>query len=362
MVWKILRPDALSVLRDEGAKRAFPRYFRVMRRELPPRFLLCKRIPAPFRASWEEEKLWELHRECLEEFREKLALLDGGKIGLEDLSRPTLSLLDLKVELCRRLLSSCRLCEHRCGVNRLEGERGFCGVTRSRVASEFMHYGEESELVPSYTIFFSGCSFRCCFCQNWDISQYPEEGTELSPRELSTLIAKAAREGARNVNFVGGNPDPHLLLILETLRECETPLSSVWNSNLYYSSESAELLKGTQDIYLTDFKWGNDRCAKKYSGIPRYWETVTRNHLTAFLDAEVLIRHLVMPGHLECCTFPVLRWIAEKLGDRVRVNVMAQYRPCYKASQYPEINRPITVEEFERAVEEARRLGLNLET
>jgi putative pyruvate formate lyase activating enzyme len=360
-MWRILRPDSLSVLRDKNARRAFRRYFRVMEGELPPRFLVCKRVPASFQPSWEEEELWKAHRSSLEEFRKILSLLDEGKLKFEDLERPRLSLLDLKVELSRRLLSSCRLCEHRCGVNRLEGERGFCGVGKSKVASEFMHYGEESLLVPSYTVFFSGCSFRCCFCQNWDISQYPEEGVELSPLELSTLILEAAKNGARNVNFVGGNPDPHLPFILETLRESEVRLSSVWNSNLYYSPESAELLKGTQDIYLTDFKWGNDRCAKRYSGITGYWETVTRNHLTALSDAEVLIRHLVMPGHLECCTFPVLRWIAENLGQGVRVNVMAQYRPCYRAGEYPEINRPVSHTEFSKAVEEAERLGLNLE-
>lgn len=360
-MWRILRPDAFSVLGDERAKRSFPRYFRVLRGELPPRFQVCKRIPAPFEPSWETEELWRVHRLSLEEFRKTLALLDGGGRKLEEMEKPESSLLDLKVELAHRLLSSCQLCEHRCGVNRLKGEKGFCGVDRTRVASEFMHYGEESVLVPSYTIFFSGCTFRCCFCQNWDISQYPEEGEEFSPRQLSTLLSAAERQGARNMNFVGGNPDPHLLFILETLREYEGRLSSVWNSNMYYSSQSAELLKGTQDIYLTDFKWGNDRCARKYSGISKYWETVTRNHLTAHSDAELLIRHLVMPGHLECCTFPVLGWIAENLGREVRVNVMAQYRPCHRAGEYPEINRPLSPREFRRAVEEAEGLGLNLE-
>ncbi|MEM0359546.1 MAG: radical SAM protein [Candidatus Hadarchaeales archaeon] len=360
-MWRILRPDAFTVLGNERAKKSFARYFRVLRGEVPPRFQICKRIPASFEPSWETEELWKIHDLSLREFKKTLELVDKGKMKLDELEKPKSSLLDLKIELARRLLSSCQLCEHKCGVNRLKGEKGFCRVGKTKVASEFMHYGEESVLVPSYTVFFSGCSFKCCFCQNWDISQFPDEGEEFSPAELSFLISEAEKHGARNVNFVGGNPDPHLLFILETLREYGGRLSSVWNSNMYYSSSSAELLKGTQDIYLTDFKWGNDRCARKYSGISRYWETVTRNHLTAFSDAELIIRHLVMPGHLECCTFPVLRWIAENLGEKVWVNVMAQYRPCYRAAEYPEINRALSPQEFRKALEEAERLGLSLE-
>ncbi|MEM3012094.1 MAG: hypothetical protein QW084_01865, partial [Candidatus Hadarchaeales archaeon] len=137
-MWRILRPDAFSVLGDERAKRSFPRYFRVLRGELPPRFQVCKRIPAPFEPSWETEELWRVHRLSLEEFRKTLALLDGGGRKLEEMEKPESSLLDLKVELAHRLLSSCQLCEHRCGVNRLKGEKGFCGVDRTRVASEFM--------------------------------------------------------------------------------------------------------------------------------------------------------------------------------------------------------------------------------
>jgi putative pyruvate formate lyase activating enzyme len=257
------------------------------------------------------------------------------------------------------MLHSCRFCERRCGANRKKGEKGVCGVGESsRMASEFMHHGEEPELVPSYTIFFNGCTFKCVFCQNWDISQFPEDGVEVSASALAKLVDSARGEGARNVNWVGGEPTPNLHTILKTLTKLKTNIPSVWNSNMYMSLEAMKLLFGTQDIYLTDFKYGNDACALRLSKIPRYFEVVSRNHRLSFADSELIIRHLVLPNHLECCTKPVLRWIAENLGKMVRVNLMDQYRPCYQALEYEEINRRLREEEFQRAVEIANEVGL----
>jgi putative pyruvate formate lyase activating enzyme len=362
-MWRLLRPDAVKALQDPKVKSSLGRYVKVVHDELPARFQVCKRIEVKADLNAKTSELWEKHEEGLAEFYKLLSEIDRGKIELENLNVPEVSLLDLKIELSNRILESCHLCEHRCGVNRLAGERGFCGVGKTpRVASEFMHMGEEAPLVPSYTIFFAGCTFRCQFCQNWDISQDPQAGAEMNARELARLVEHAKKEEARNVNWVGGNPDPNLPTILEVLRECEANISSVWNSNMYYSSEAAKLLAGTQDIYLTDFKWFDNRCAEKYSKVKRYLEVVSRNHLLAYKDAELIIRHLVMPGHLECCTHPILKWIAENLGKNVRVNVMDQYRPCYLADRFPEINRPLTAEEYQQAVRFAEEAGLqNLE-
>jgi putative pyruvate formate lyase activating enzyme len=359
----MLRPDAVAVLRDGRARESLHRYFEVMEGRLPARFLVCKRVPARVKISASEGELWRAHERGLKEFRGLLSRVDVGKAKLEDLEEPETSLLDLKVELARRILKSCHFCERRCGVDRTAGEVGVCGVgERSRIASEFMHYGEESVLVPSYTIFFNGCTFQCQFCQNWDISQYPDSGVEVSPQTLAKLIEGAKRDGARNVNFVGGNPDPNLHTILEALNECEASLSSVWNSNMFYSLEAAKLLFCTQDVYLSDFKWYDNNCALRYSKVPKYLEVVSRNHRLAFADAELIIRHLVMPGHISCCTEPILKWIADNLSPMVRVNIMDQYRPCYKAEKYEEINRRITPEEYESALRIAGEVGLrNLE-
>ena len=358
-MWRILRPDSLAVLDDERAQKSLKRYFAVMNDKLPARFLISKRVPAKVELDSSEDELWRAHATALKAYHKLLGEIDEDKTKIDELEEASPSLLDLKVELANRILHSCHFCEHRCNADRTAGERGVCGVgKRSRVSSEFMHYGEEPELVPSYTIFFSGCTFKCQFCQNWDISQFPDDGVETSPKTLSSLISTHRRDGARNVNWVGGEPTPNLHNILAALNFCETNIPSVWNSNMYASLEAMELLFGTQDVYLTDLKYGNDDCALKYSKIPKYWRVVTRNHRLAFVDAELIIRHLVLPGHVECCTEPILKWIAENLGKEVRVNIMGQYRPCGRASEYPEINRRPTSAEMDRAFQIAEEVGL----
>lgn len=264
--------------------------------------------------------------------------------------------LSAKAEDANRILSSCCFCERRCGVDRSAGEKGFCGVLSPKISSEFLHLGEEPELVPSYTVFFSGCTFSCVFCQNWDISQNPGGGTEISAETLAKMINRVS---ACNVNWVGGDPTPNLAYILEVLTLVEKNIPQVWNSNMYLTEESLALLDGVIDVYLTDFKYGEGECAQHYSNAPDYWSIVTRNHLLASRQAEVLIRHLVLPGHVECCTKPILSWIADNLTG-VRVNIMDQYRPEYKARDYPLISRRISTNEFNEAIDHGEELGLNI--
>ena len=147
------------------------------------------------------------------------------------------SLLDLKLELSRRILTHCAFCERRCGVDRTGESRGYCGVgAQSRYSSDFLHMGEEAELVPSHTIFFSGCTFRCAYCQNWDIAMHPESGRWAEPAMLSGVLLEGVSQGSRNANFVGGSPDPNLHTILETIKLVGHGgrfLPMVWNSNMY---------------------------------------------------------------------------------------------------------------------------------
>ena len=297
--------------------------------------------------------LWEEHAAALRESAR------GGAVGL----------LDLKVELARRLHDECRICERQCGARRSEGEAGHCGVLEARIASEFLHMGEEPDLVPSYTIFFAGCTFDCVFCQNWDISTRPRSGAVIPPKKLAQMIGERTApargmtdrrfrsNSARNVNWVGGDPSPNLLYILHTLCECEADIPQVWNSNMYLTKESMALLDGVVDVYLTDFKYGNDACAMKLSNAPDYMRIVTRNHELARSQSEMIVRHLVLPGHIECCTRPVLSWIAANLKD-VKVNVMAQYRPEHKAMEHPDVARRLRMSEYEEAVRIADDLGL----
>lgn len=350
LTWEILRPDAIEVLDDEKARKSLRNYFGILFNKRKRRAELCKSIKVDFNENYSLEELWEKHEDAMEDFR-KLER-DVEKSMAEDradafeIKPEEKNLLDLKIAIADKLFERCIFCERRCRVNRKKGKTGFCGVLEARIASKFMHYGEEPELVPSYTIFFSGCNFLCKFCQNYDISQsitgiyYPPE---IIGKEIDNIKA-------RNVNFVGGEPSPNLNYILKVLKH-SNKLASVWNSNMYLSIEAMKLLEGTQDVYLTDFKYGNDECAFKYSGVKNYYEIVSRNHKLAAKHGELIIRHLVLPGHVECCTENVVKFVANELGRETRFNLMFQYRPLYRARECEEINRSLTNEEMQKAIE-----------
>ncbi len=260
------------------------------------------------------------------------------------------------VPLAEKLVNPCRLCEWRCMVDR-HSEKGFCGVGyESRVSSAFLHWGEESFLVPSGTIFFTGCNFRCVYCQNWEISQHPEAGEVWTPQEIADWITQTQ---AINVNFVGGEPTPHLHNIVKALSLCKRNIPIIWNSNMYASKESMEILNQIVDLWLADFRYGNDDCASRLSKVKNYFATITRNLKLA--QGDMVIRVLVLPNHIDCCALPILDWIAKHRRDAI-VNLLSQYWPAYKASECEEINRKLTREEYQRVIEHAKELGLNFLT
>jgi len=369
-MYGLIRPDALVAFEDEGVKKALGRYVEVSTNRNPAKFLMAKAIPISVELASSEEELWKEHDSRIKEFVN--AAMVSAKI--EDLKFPATSLLDLKLELARRILSSCHFCERRCGADRTAGKKGFCNLDAGTcLSSEFLHLGEEACLVPSHTFFFIGCTFYCIYCQNWTISRHVEKGVAITGKHLAEIAKKRRMlerfreeagknaifltKGSRNINFVGGEPTPNLHTILEMLRCLDVNVPVVWNSNMYMSSETMGLLNGIVDVYLADFKYGNDACAEQLSKVENYWRIITRNHLLGKEHAELLIRHLVLPNHVECCTKPVLEWIAENLGE-VRVNIMAQYRPEFEAYRIPEIARGVTSSEMERALAIARENGL----
>jgi len=330
-----------------------PRYFEVMKDKLPSQFLISQSVQVDFRKDSSLDLLWELHDEAMKPFRSEFDRIKS----LEELpARAEPSLLELKAAIADKILQNCYFCERRCGINRKKKEIGYCRMDAvSRYSAEFLHYGEEPELVPSHTIFFTGCNFTCVYCQNWQISQAPASGTAILPEALARTITLRRAYGSRNVNFV--TPTPHTHIILKILNDVKVNIPVVWNSNMYYSSEIAKLLEGVVDVYLGDLRYGNDECARKYSNVRNYWSVVTRNFKTAYATGEILLRHLVLPGHLECCTRPVVQWTKENI-PKVRFNLMFQYRQDYRAYEYPEINRPLTREECQKALEILKEAGL----
>ncbi|MEM3108686.1 MAG: radical SAM protein [Candidatus Bathyarchaeia archaeon] len=353
-MWGLIRPDALAVLRDERCRRSLHRYFQILEDKLPAQFLLARKTPAS-----KSDDPWEAHRTALKRFLSLKAGVDSGRINFRELPEPEYSLFDLKIDLAWHLLRGCRLCERKCGVDRLNGELGYCRCgTEVAVSTSFPHLGEEPELVPSGTIFTCGCTMRCIHCQNWTISQWFEDGVSCSPERLSRIIEGLKEEGCRNINLVGGDPTSWLPQWLKAFKYVKLNVPVVWNSNSYYSEYASELLKGFADIYLLDFKYGPGECAKEISDAPKYWEAAKRNHLEAHKFGELIIRILVLPGHLECCYQHIIRWISDNLPRETRVNVMFQYRPEWRARGRPELSRTLTSQERSKAIQIAKENGL----
>ncbi|MCE8423475.1 MAG: radical SAM protein [Candidatus Methanoperedens sp.] len=329
------------------------RYFDVAGDRLPSQFLISQSVYVDFQKDLPPAELWKKHDKAMILFREKNENIKSMK---DLLPRASSSLLDLKIEIANKILENCHFCERRCGANRKKKEPGYCGREAvSRYSAEFLHRGEEPELVPSHTIFLTGCNFSCIYCQNWDISTAPQRGIPILPKELAHAISVRRAYGSKNVNFV--TPTPHTHMILKILNALKVNIPVVWNTNMYYSEEVAKLLEGAVDVYLGDFRYGNDGCAKKYSRIPDYMRNVTRNFKIAYTGGEILLRQLVLPGHLECCTRPIVEWVLENI-PKIRFNLMFQYRPEYRVSEFPEINRILTPDEIQKALEIIKKSGL----
>ena len=322
------------------------RYYRIGDGGALPHFQMARRIriDLDLNNTILSEK-WNLHDKLVDYlFKPE----NEGEISSRQVVNP--NLLNLKASIAMDLIRSCVLCERRCGIDRTSGETGFCGVPmESFYASEFIHTGEEAEIVPSHTIFFAGCTFRCMHCQNYDIIENPKGDYPVND-DLRNRIELRFLRGARNVNLVGGNPDQHLHNILELFTRVDVPVPVVWNSNMYHSSESEKLLKGFVDIYLADFKYGPGDCAKKISNVDFYWDVVTSNFESAREHAEIYIRHLLLPGHVECCTKPIMEWVSRNL-PKAKFNLMFQFHPSYKSYGHKELGRILSAPEKQRALE-----------
>ena len=244
--------------------RGLERYTKINNNEVLSKFQIAKRMEVEVSKDFEE--MLEVHKTYKLEFKK---ILESEEVTLND-KVANYSSVNLKVDLLKEMLKECEFCERRCKVNRYE-KTGFCKCKdKSYYSSEFLHMGEEPELIPSHTIFFNRCTFGCVFCQNFDIVYHDDY--EANPKELARRIEIRFRQGSRNVNFVGGNPDQHAHTIMEALSYVGLNIPVVWNSNMYHSTELAEIIEDVVDVWLGDFKYGNDECAKKYSKAKNYWK------------------------------------------------------------------------------------------
>jgi putative pyruvate formate lyase activating enzyme len=272
------------------------------------------------------------------------------------------------------LLRCCRLCPRECGVDRLSGEKGFCGTGRkAKVASYNAHFGEEAPLVGMFgsgTIFFSSCNLLCSFCQNYDISHLAQ-GVEVKPEQLAEIMLRLAGSGCHNINFVTPtHVVPQILegLILAVEQGLDVPL--VYNTGGYDNVETLKILDGIFDIYMPDLKFWAKKWAERFCGAPDYREKAVKaikemHRQVGDLEIDekgiairgLLVRHLVMPNGV-ANTEEVMKFLADEISAETYVNVMDQYRPCYKAKEDRLINRRITGEEFQKAIDSARKAGL----
>lgn len=275
----------------------------------------------------------------------------------------------------RTLLANCTLCPRHCQVNRLKGETGMCGTgAKARIASYAPHFGEEQPLVGtrgSGTIFLTSCNLRCCFCQNYDISHHADAGKEVDDHEFAAIMLDLQDKGCHNINFVTpSHVTPQILSALIIALEGGLHLPIVYNCSGYERVSTLELLEEVVDIYMPDFKFWSAESSSRYAAAQDYprqaraslrcmHDQVGDLHMdaTGLATGGLLIRHLLMPGMLDQ-TEAILRFIAEELSPETYVNIMDQYRPCGTARRFPELDRPITADEYNQTLELAKAIGL----
>lgn len=273
------------------------------------------------------------------------------------------------------LLKKCSLCPRDCGVNRLEGETGFCRASSQlKIASYHSHFGEERPLVGkggSGTIFFTHCNLRCVFCINYQIN-HEGEGSDQSISNLADMMLKLQKIGCHNINVVTPTHySPHILLALDIAAGKGLRLPLVYNTSGYERVEILKQLDSVVDIYLPDFKYFDGDMADTYSSGAKDYPVVVKKALLemnrqvgtaippkdGIMRRGLMIRHLVLPNRVSGFE-PMARWIATHLPKKTYINIMSQYRPMYKGHSYPKIARKITAKEYNEAIQWARQAGL----
>lgn len=261
-------------------------------------------------------------------------------------------------------LYKCEICPRKCEVNRNNNQIGWCKSTdRVKIGLYSIHNFEEpciSGDKGSGTVFFSNCTMNCIFCQNYEISQLGK-GKEISIEELSNIFIMQQEKGVHNINLV--TPTSYVYQIIEAIKIAKAKglnIPIVYNTNGYENIETIKALNGYVDVYLPDLKYAEEKLATEYSGAKNYFEVATKAikemikqvgkiklNEDGIIQKGVIIRHLVLPNHIENSK-KVLLWIKQNLPNDIYVSIMAQYFPTYKAKENQELNRKLTKKEWEQ--------------
>ena len=272
-------------------------------------------------------------------------------------------------------MSDCTLCPRRCHANRAAGQTGFCGQTAQlRAARAALHFWEEpciSGDCGSGTVFFSGCSLQCIFCQNHEIA-LGESGKAISVERLSQIFLELQEKGAANINLVtAGHFIPQVCRALELSKADGLSIPIVYNTGSYEEAASLRLLEGLVDIWLPDLKYFSGDLSARYSSAPDYFQVATaaiaemfRQTPAAVFDSGtglmrrgIIVRHLMLPGQA-ADSKKILRYLHTTYGDAIYISIMNQYTPLAGVSGLPELNRRVTPEEYRRVLDFADRIGI----
>lgn len=272
------------------------------------------------------------------------------------------------------LLESCRLCPRNCGANRLQGKRGFCGSTdKIIVARAALHYWEEpciSGDIGSGTVFFSNCTLKCVFCQNYNISQC-NYGKEIDIERLSEIFLELQEKGALNINLV--TPTHYVAQIIDALhiaKDKGLKIPIIYNSSGYEKVDTIKMLKGYIDVYLPDLKYFDTKYSTKYSKAPNYFDYAKeaikemvnqvgepKFNEDGIIEKGVIIRHLMLPGLL-FDSKKIIDYVYNTFGNKVYISIMNQYTPLDNVKGYPEINKHLNPKHYKALIDYALSIGV----
>lgn len=263
----------------------------------------------------------------------------------------------------------CRLCPRGCNADRTN-ERGYCGVPDEiLLARASVHLWEEPPISGtrgSGTVFFSGCSLGCVYCQNYEIS-HEAKGRVISEERLGEIFRELVSKGVHNINLV--NPTHYAHKIIRVLKKEKPTVPVVYNSSGYERVSTLKSLEGLVDVYLPDLKYINPDRSEKYSDASDYFDFASKALLemkrqcpknifdsSGIIQKGMIVRHLVLPQNTNQ-SIKILEWIRDNLGTDTLISLMSQYTPCGKADKYKELTRKITAREYEKVVSAAGEMG-----